>query len=158
MLFVKKLTFYKLDSCKNTASFQKYVCVIKCFSCKNPAFFTTVISCKKAAFLQKYNTVFSFNRDINMAKATSKTSWGTVLLMIFMVFWVLLATAAKGEAPSGRNEAKGKQINTKNSFNYFSMECRYLIDDMIDVCSRPMTKFYFNSVMILAKIVFYSVV
>ena len=47
-----------------------------------------------------------------MAKATSKTSCGTVLLMIFMVFWVLLATAAKGEA---RNEAKGKQMNTEIS-------------------------------------------
>ena len=55
-----------------------------------------------------------------MAKVTSKTSCGPVLLMIFMVFWVLLATTAKGEAPPARNEAKGKQMNTENSFNYFS--------------------------------------
>ena len=63
-----------------------------------------------------------------MAKATSKTSCGTILLMIFMVFWVLLATAARGEESPGRNEAKGKQMKTEISFNYFSMECRYLID------------------------------
>ena len=67
---------------------------------------------------------------MNMAKVTSKTSCGTVLLMIFMVFWVLLATTAKGEAPPARNEAKGKQMNTENFLNYFSMECRYLIDDV----------------------------
>jgi len=40
-----------------------------------------------------------------------------------MVFWVLLATAARGEEPLGRNEAKGKQMNTEISFNYFSMGC-----------------------------------
>ena len=75
-----------------------------------------------------------------MAKTTSKTSCGPVLLMSFTVFWVLLATAAKGEAPSGRNEAKGKQMNTEISFNDFSMVCRYLIDHV----SRPMTKISFN--------------
>ena len=52
-----------------------------------------------------------------MSKATSKTSCGTVLLMIFMVFCVLLATVAKGEKLPGRNEANGKQMNTEISFN-----------------------------------------
>ena len=61
-----------------------------------------------------------------MAKSTSKTSCGPVLLMIFTVFWGLLATAARGEEPPGRNEAKGKQMNTEISFNYFSMQCRYI--------------------------------
>ena len=63
------------------------------------------------------NVIFSFNRDINMSKATSKTSCGTVLLMIFMGFCVLLATVAKGEKLPGRDEANGKQMNTEISFN-----------------------------------------
>ena len=78
-------------------------------------FFTKLCLCKKMLFNR--NVIFSFNRDINMSKATSKTSCGTVLLMIFMVFCVLLATVAKGEKLPGRNEANGKQMNTEISFN-----------------------------------------
>ena len=57
--YVKKLLFYKLPGCKNTAFLQKYIFVkkqlfyvkkllfYKLAACKNTAFL-----CKKAAFLQ----------------------------------------------------------------------------------------------------------
>ena len=50
--YVKKLLFYKLSGCKNTAFLQKYIFVKKLLfyklsGCKNTAFL-----CKKAAFLQ----------------------------------------------------------------------------------------------------------
>ena len=62
--YVKKLLFYKLNGCKNTAFLQKYSFVKKQLfyvtkllfyklpGCKNTAFFTKIYFCKKAAFLQ----------------------------------------------------------------------------------------------------------
>ena len=53
LFYEKKLTFYKLHSCKNTGFFlQKYICVKKILLCKNPAFLK-VYSCKKPCFFTK---------------------------------------------------------------------------------------------------------
>lgn len=47
-----------------------------------------------------------------MAGANSNMFRGTVVLIIFMVFWVSLVTAAEGKKTlPGRNDTKGKQIN-----------------------------------------------
>ena len=47
-----------------------------------------------------------------MARANSKMFRGTVVLIIFMVFWVSLVTAAEGEKTlPGRNKTKGKQMS-----------------------------------------------
>lgn len=53
-----------------------------------------------------------FDRDVSMARANSNMFRGTVVLIIFMVFWVSLVTAAEGKKTlPGRNDTKGKQIN-----------------------------------------------
>ena len=55
---VKRLTFYKLHSCKNTAFLQEYICVTE-----NLLFYVKILLCyglitvKKSAFLQKYISV-----------------------------------------------------------------------------------------------------
>ena len=55
---VKRLTFYKLHSCKNTAFLQEYICVTE-----NLLFYVKILLCyglitvKKICFLQKYISV-----------------------------------------------------------------------------------------------------
>ena len=47
-----------------------------------------------------------------MARANSKMFHVTFVLIIIMVFWVSLVTAAEGKKTlPGRNDAKGKQRN-----------------------------------------------
>ena len=50
--YVKKLLFYKLSGCKNTAFLQKYIFVKKQLFYKLPGCKNTAFLCKKAAFLQ----------------------------------------------------------------------------------------------------------
>lgn len=61
----------------------------------------------------KYIYFLQFDRDVlSMARANSKMFRVTVVLIIFMVFWVSLVTAAEGKkTPPGRNETKGKQMS-----------------------------------------------
>ena len=54
--YVKKLLFYELNGCKNTAFLQKYIFVTGCintaFLCKKKLLFYKLTVCKNTAFLQ----------------------------------------------------------------------------------------------------------
>ena len=52
--YVKKLLFYKLTGCKNTAFLQKYSFVKKELSYVKKLLFYKLSGCKNTAFLQKY--------------------------------------------------------------------------------------------------------
>ena len=60
----------------------------------------------------KYIYFLRFDRDVSMARANSKMFHVTFVLIIIMVFWVSLVTAAEGKKTlPGRNETKGKQMS-----------------------------------------------
>ena len=52
--YVKKLLFYKLSGCKNTAFLQKYIFVKKQLFYVKKLLFYKLTGCKNTAFLQKY--------------------------------------------------------------------------------------------------------